>query len=106
MDTKSLSRRIAPMTRSQYEAKMAEYEEKAKDMLNSVVINGRKICLHGYKRCGNHIHEDFVRFSNWNPRTQRLTVSYGFTNNEIPKSVAKENILAYLLCGYEDEFFY
>ena len=28
MDIKSLSRRIAPMTRSQYEAKMAEYEDR------------------------------------------------------------------------------
>lgn len=106
IDVKQLIQKVAPMTREQYEAKIAYCKSQAYDLVNSITCRRKNVCLRGFIRRGNHLHETIIKYSDWNPCTQRLKVSYNFCENEIPKIVAQESIFDYLMMDFEDSFFY
>ena len=102
----TLAKELAPLTKEQYFAKVEACKKKAQQLVISVSCHHRSVCLRGKRHVGGYSHEETIKYFDWNPCTQRMKVSYGFTSNEIPKSVAEEGIFFYLLNDYEAENFY
>ena len=98
---RELAKRIAPLTPEQYNRKKESSLREAYDLVNSVTCRGRKVILKGIRSIGGNDFEDVIKFSNWDVRTQRLTIAHGWTTNQIPRSVAQDMIYAYLMSDYE-----
>lgn len=96
-----LGKKIAPLTKEQYEAKHAKALKDAYDYVNAVTCYRKRVILTGKRHVGGYAHDDTIEFSNWDVRTQRLTYSNGLNTNQIPRSVAQESIYTYLMSDYE-----
>lgn len=96
-----LSKRIAPLTKEQYDAKHVNAVKDAYNLTNSITCRGCKVILKGFRHIAGNSFEDTIILSNWDVRTQRLTISSYNNINQIPKSVAQDQIYSYLMMDYE-----
>jgi hypothetical protein len=101
-----LAKKIAPLTKEQYEAKITTNKKKAYDLITSITCNHRSVCLRGKRHIGGYTHEDILKFNNWNPRTQCMTIIHGFNIYEMSRKDAEEHIYAYLMMDYKEDFFF
>ena len=75
MNTKFLKEKVAPLTKEQYEAKMAYAEKEAENMLMHIICYGQTLYIG---------EEEYT----WNGCHQRVVIHGRNWHNEVPRNVA------------------
>lgn len=97
----SFVEKIAPMTKEQYEAKLAYNKKKANELINMVICQRKKVTLFGTEIRFNKKQNVFIKLIDWNVRDQRLKISIDYQTNEIPRKIAEDIVNAYLNLDFE-----